>query len=85
VSGGDLLLESRHAHLEELVEVAREDGQEADALQERVVGVLRLVEDTLVEVQPGELATDEGQVGPGRSSATACGSSAGSPVAVKMG
>ena len=32
----DLLLESRHAHLEELVEVAGEDGQEADPLEQRV-------------------------------------------------
>ena len=55
----DLLLETGDAHLEELVEVAREDGQEADALEQRVAGVLRLVEDARVELEPRELAVDE--------------------------
>ncbi len=41
VTRGDLLLEARDADLEELVEVAGEDGQEAGALQQRVPLVLR--------------------------------------------
>src|SRR3990170_3269931 len=55
----ELLLQARHADLEELVEVAREDGQEARALEERIAGVGRLVQDAGVEVEPGELAVDE--------------------------
>ena len=63
VAGGDLLLEARHADLEELVEVAGEDGQEAGPLQQRVALVLRLVEDALVELQPRQLAVDVRQRG----------------------
>ncbi len=58
VPGLDLLLEAGHADLEELVEVAREDGQEADALEERVALVARLVQDARVEVEPRELTVD---------------------------
>ena len=36
----DLLLETGDADLEELVEVAREDRQEADALEQRIALVL---------------------------------------------
>ena len=43
----------------ELVEVAAGDRQEAQALQQRVVGVLRLLEHAPVEAQPAELAVDE--------------------------
>ena len=72
VTRGHLLHQARDAHLEELVEVAGEDGQEADALEERVAGVLCLVQHALVEVQPAELPRDEGEAGlAGRSAAGA--------------
>ena len=54
----DLLLEAGDADLEELVEVDREDRQEADPLEERVALVARLVQDACIEVEPGELAID---------------------------
>ena len=44
------------AHHEELVEVAREDFDELHALEERHVGIHRLVEHALVETQPRQLA-----------------------------
>src|SRR5262249_49932924 len=44
---------------EELVEVAGRDRQEADPLQQRVVGVLRLLQHATIEIQPGQLAIEE--------------------------
>ena len=55
----DLVLEARHAHLEELVQVAREDRDELQALEQRAGGVLRLREHAPRELQPGELAVQE--------------------------
>ena len=56
--GGHLLLEPRHPHLEELVEVAAEDRQELEPLQQRRARVQRLVEHAAVELEPGELAIE---------------------------
>ena len=58
VARGDLLLEAGDAHLEELVQVAGEDGQEPGPLEQRVALVLRLVEHPRVELQPRQLAVD---------------------------
>ena len=54
-AGFDLLAQTRDADLEELVEVAGEDGQEANALEERVALVTSLVEDAGGEVEPRQL------------------------------
>ncbi len=43
----------------ELVEVGCADRQEAQPLQQRVARVLRLLQDAVVEIQPGQLAVDE--------------------------
>ena len=57
---GELLApKGRHANLVELVEVAGEDRQELDALEERKRGVLREGEHALVEVEPGQLPVQE--------------------------
>jgi hypothetical protein len=40
-AGRDLLLEARHPHLEELVEVLAEDGEELGSLEQRHRGVGR--------------------------------------------
>ena len=57
-AGRDLLLESGHPHLEELVEVAAADAEELEPLQQWRPRVERLVEHPPVELQPGELAID---------------------------
>ena len=54
----DLLAQAGDADLEELVEVAREDRQELDPLEQRVALVARLVQDPRVELQPRQLAID---------------------------
>ena len=58
--GGRLPLASkaRDAHLEELVQVAREDGQELDPLEQRIAIVAGLVQDPRVELEPGELTIE---------------------------
>ena len=53
-----LLLQDRDANHEELVEVGADDGEELDALEQRVAAIARLVEHPLVERQPAELAVD---------------------------
>lgn len=53
---GDLLLQAGDADLEEFVEVAREDEEELQPLQERVGLVQRLFQHADVELQLGELA-----------------------------
>ncbi len=55
----DLLAEPRDAHHEELVHVGAEDGEEFDALEERVVLVQRLFEDAVLELQQAQLTVDE--------------------------
>ena len=64
-SGRDLLPETGHADLEELIEVAGEDGQELDPLQERIAFVARLVQHAGVEVEPGQLAIEVRRRGAG--------------------
>ena len=51
-------LDGRHAHHEELVEVAAGDREELAALQQRLVGGGRQRQDALVEVEPAELAVE---------------------------
>ncbi|MCZ7687712.1 MAG: hypothetical protein M5U28_56810 [Sandaracinaceae bacterium] len=55
----DLTEQTGDADHEELVEVPRGDGRELEALEERNVGVARLVEHSLVELQPAQLPVDE--------------------------
>ncbi len=52
LAGLDLLAQAGHADLEELVEVAGEDGQELDPLEQRVALVTGLVEHARVELEP---------------------------------
>ena len=54
-----LALEAGDAHHEEFVEVVGRDRQEADALEQRMVLVGRLLQHPPVEVQPGQFAVDE--------------------------
>ena len=53
--GGHLLLQAGHPHLEELVEVLAEDGEELGPLEERHRLVGRQGQHPLVEVEPGQL------------------------------
>jgi len=55
-----LLDEAGDADLEKLVEVGAEDGEEADALEERVAVALGLLEDAAVEGEPAQLAVEIG-------------------------
>jgi hypothetical protein len=57
--GGDLTVEAGHAHHVELVEVGGGDRQEAQALEQRVAGILRLFQNPAIELQPGQLAIGE--------------------------
>jgi hypothetical protein len=56
---GDLLLQAADADLEELVEVARDDAQEAQALEQRVARVLGLLEHAAVEGEQAQFAVEE--------------------------
>ena len=56
---GELLLQAAHPLHEELVEVGVEDGDELQPLQQRVGGVLRLVQHAGVELQPRQLAVEQ--------------------------
>ena len=58
-AGLDLVLQPRDAHLEELVEIAREDRDELDALEQRARRVLRLRENAACKFEPRELAVQE--------------------------
>ena len=51
--------EAGDAHHDELVEVLARDRQEAQPLEQRMVGVLRFLQHAPVELQPGNLAVDE--------------------------
>ena len=57
-AGRDLLLQAGDADLEELVEVAGEDGQEAGSFEERVALIDGLEQHAIVELEPGQLAID---------------------------
>ena len=52
-------LQAGDAHHEELVEIVGRDRQEAQALEDGMVGVARLLENPPIEVQPRQLAIDE--------------------------
>ncbi|MNZ27383.1 hypothetical protein D3C78_446010 [compost metagenome] len=52
----DLLLQARHADLEEFIEVAGEDQQELQALEQRVGLIQRLLQHADVELQLRQLA-----------------------------
>ena len=54
-----LAFETGDAHHEEFVEVGGGDRQEAHALEQRMLGVQRFLENAAVELQPGEFAVDE--------------------------
>ena len=82
LAGLDLLAQAGDADLEELVEVAGEDGQELDPLEQRVALVARLVEDAGVELEPRQLAVEVRERSPWRAARGAargddgtCGSS----------
>ena len=75
-AGLDLLAQAGDADLEELVEVAREDRQELDPLEQWVPGVARFVQDPRVELQPRQLAVEvreHGAFGSRARGAAACG------------
>src|SRR5207302_11460919 len=57
-AGAALLSQARDADLKELIEVLTEDGQKLDPLEERLVRVLGKRENTLVEVEPGQLSVE---------------------------
>ena len=57
-AGAELLQDGRDAHHEELVEIGAGDGEELDALEQRMRGVLRLRQHALVERQPAQLSID---------------------------
>ena len=61
----DLLLQARHADLDELVEVGRNDTQEPQPLQQRHALVRRLGQHAPVELEEAELAVEEVGVGRG--------------------
>ena len=58
VTGGQLVLETGHPDLEELVEVRTEDPQELEPLQQWRPLILSLVQDPAIELQPRKLAVD---------------------------
>ena len=64
-TGVELFHEARDPHLEELVEVLAEDGEELGPLEQRDAVVLGQREDAGVEVEPRELPVQEalGRVG----------------------
>ena len=57
-AGLELIVEVRHPHHEELVEVRLPDRAELDPLEQRHRGVLGELEHPVVEVEPGELAVE---------------------------
>ena len=58
-SGGELLLEHRHADHEKLVQVGAQDGEEIEAIEKRIGGVLGFVEHALLKGQQAQLAVEE--------------------------
>ena len=78
-AGGGLALEAADALHEELVEVAGEDRQKFDPLQQRHLVVLGQFQDAAVEVEPADLAVEEQRVADvgGRHGAEGVGGGAG--------
>ena len=69
-AGAHLALEAGDPDHEEFVEVVGRDRQEPDLLEQRMLGILGLLQHAAIEVQPGQFPVDEslragGQVGPG--------------------
>ena len=58
-AGDDLTTQAGHAHHVELIEVRGRDGQEAEALEQRMALILGLLENPAIEMQPGELAVEK--------------------------
>ena len=58
-AGIDHALQAGDAHHVEFVEVRRRDRQKAQALQQRMAQVLRLLQNAAVEGEPGQFAVDE--------------------------
>ena len=58
-TGGELLQQPRDPHLEELVEVVAQDGEELRPLEQRQLGVLGQGEHAGHEVEPRQLAVEE--------------------------
>src|SRR4051812_18149580 len=63
-SGGNLLLQPCDADLEELVEIAGNDGEVAGALEQRIARVASLVQDAILELEERQLAVDVRDVVP---------------------
>ena len=55
----DLSLERRHAHHDELVQIAGGDRQEAQPFQQGMLGIVRFAQHPVVEGEPGNFAIDE--------------------------
>ena len=55
----DLLHHRRYAHFEELIQVAGRDRQEFQPLQQRIPLVFRLLQNTPVEREPGDIAVEK--------------------------
>jgi hypothetical protein len=60
--GRHLLLEAGHPHLEELIEVLAEDGEELGPLEQRHVAAVGQREHPGVEVEPGQLPVQEPRI-----------------------
>ncbi len=54
-AGLDLILQARDTDHEELVEIRAEDRQELDALEERMAGILHLLQHPAIELDPAQL------------------------------
>ena len=55
----DLLLQARHAHLEELIQIRADDAEELHSLQQRVLRVERFLQHPVIELQPAQFPIDE--------------------------
>ena len=58
-AGDDLAAQAGHAHHVEFIEIRGRDGQEAQALEQRLALIGGLLQHPLVEMQPGKLPVDE--------------------------
>ncbi len=59
----EALQDAGDADLDELIEVAGGDGEELDALEQGIGGVVGLFEDAAVELKPALVAIDEAATG----------------------
>ena len=58
-AGDDLAAQTGHAHHVEFIEVRRRDGQETQALKQRMALVLGFLENPAVEMQPGQFTVEK--------------------------